>query len=141
MLMTLGTGIGGGIIIGGELHRGRSGSARVRSHPGRARRSAVRLRERGCWEQYAAVCPGRRARECRQAHTGRRHRLLGLGGGTPDGITGPSDVTQAAPEGDPIALALLPPCGGWLGQGLADLAAVLDPACFVSAAVSPRRGT
>ena len=40
-------------------------------------------------------------------------------------------ITQAATEGDPAALRCFQIVGGWLGQGLADLAAILDPACFV----------
>ena len=57
-------------------------------------------------------------------------KLLELGGGVPEGISGP-EITQAATEGDPAALRCFQTVGGWLGQGLADLAAVLDPACFV----------
>src|SRR5207248_6559671 len=53
-----------------------------------------------------------------------------LGGGRPEGIGGPQ-VTRAAREGDPGALRCFQTVGGWLGQGLADLAAILDPACFV----------
>ena len=48
----------------------------------------------------------------------------------PEGISGPV-ITQAAQEGDPAALRCFQIIGGWLGQGLADLAAILDPACFV----------
>jgi hypothetical protein len=48
----------------------------------------------------------------------------------PEGISGPV-ITQAAQEGDPAALRCFQIIGSWLGQGLADLAAVLDPACFV----------
>ena len=40
-------------------------------------------------------------------------------------------VTKAAREGDPAAIELFELIGGWLGQGMADLAAVLDPGCFV----------
>jgi glucokinase len=40
-------------------------------------------------------------------------------------------VAEAATEGDPAALRCFQTVGGWLGQGLADLAAILDPACFV----------
>jgi hypothetical protein len=57
-------------------------------------------------------------------------RLLQLGGGTPEGISGP-EITRAATEGDPAALRCFQIVGSWLGQGLADLAAILDPACFV----------
>jgi glucokinase len=57
-------------------------------------------------------------------------RLLQLGGGVAEGISGP-EITRAAAEGDPAALRCFQIIGGWLGQGLADLAAILDPACFV----------
>jgi len=40
-------------------------------------------------------------------------------------------VTQAAREGDAAALRCFEIVGGWLGHGLAALAAILDPACFV----------
>jgi glucokinase len=33
--------------------------------------------------------------------------------------------------GDPVALALFQAVGSWLGQGLADLTAVLDPGTFI----------
>ena len=86
---------------------------------------------RGCWEQY---CSGNalvaQAREFARRTAGGAIRLLQLGGGTPEGISGPV-ITQAATEGDPAALRCFQTVGGWLGQGLADLAAVLDPACFV----------
>jgi glucokinase len=55
---------------------------------------------------------------------------LHLGGGSADGIVGPS-VTQAALEGDAAALRCFEIVGGWLGTGLADLSAILDPGCFV----------
>ena len=57
-------------------------------------------------------------------------RLLALGGGEPEGIEA-VEVTQAANEGDPAALACFDEIGGWLGQGLADVAALLDPGVFV----------
>ena len=57
-------------------------------------------------------------------------RLMQLGGGVAEGISGP-EITKAASEGDPAALRCFQTIGGWLGQGLADLAAILDPACFV----------
>ena len=57
-------------------------------------------------------------------------RLLELGGGRPEGIEAP-EVTTAAQEGDPAALECFEVVGSWLGQGLADLAAVLDPGAFV----------
>src|SRR5262249_57189654 len=70
------------------------------------------------------------AREFARRAPGAAVRLLQLAGGSVEGITG-SQVTQAAREGDPVALRCFGTVGGWLGQGLADLAAILDPGCFV----------
>jgi len=132
MLVALGTGIGAAIIIGGELYRGRWGIA---GEPGHVRvvpdGRLCGCGNRGCWEQY---CSGNalvaEAREFARRTPGGAIRLLQLGGGVPEGISGPV-ITQAASEGDPAALRCFQIVGGWLGQGLADLAAVLDPACFV----------
>jgi glucokinase len=40
-------------------------------------------------------------------------------------------VTRAAMEGDAAAIRCFEIIGHWLGTGLADLAAILDPGCFV----------
>jgi glucokinase len=87
--------------------------------------------QRGCWEQYASG--GALVREARERAAENREdalMLLGLGDGTPEGITG-EHVTQAAKDGDPVAKAAFDALGHWVGQGLADLAAILDPECFV----------
>ncbi|MEP7024420.1 MAG: ROK family glucokinase [Actinomycetota bacterium] len=132
VLITVGTGIGGSIVINGELYRGRWG---VAGEPGHYRvvpdGRLCGCGNRGCWEQYASGnALVAEAREFAGRTAGGAVRLLQLGGGTPDGIDGPK-VTQAAREGDPGALRCFEIVGGWLGQGLADLAAILDPACFV----------
>ena len=132
MLVALGTGIGAAILIDGQLHRGRWGMA---GEPGHVRMvpdgRLCGCGNRGCWEQY---CSGNalvaEAREFARRTPEGAIRLLQLGGGAPEGISGPV-ITQAASEGDPAALRCFQTIGGWLGQGLADLAAVLDPACFV----------
>ena len=132
MLVALGTGIGAAIIIGGELYRGRWGIA---GEPGHVRvvpdGRLCGCGNRGCWEQY---CSGNalvaEAREFARRTPGGAIRLLQLAGGSPEGISGPV-ITQAATEGDPAALRCFQTVGGWLGQGLADLAAILDPPCFV----------
>ena len=132
MLVALGTGIGAAILIGGELYRGRWGMA---GEPGHIRvvpdGRLCGCGNRGCWEQY---CSGNalvaEAREFARRSPEGAIRLLQLGGGVPEGISGPV-ITRAATEGDPAALRCFQIVGGWLGQGLADLAAILDPACFV----------
>ena len=132
MIVNVGTGIGAAILVNGELYRGRWGIA---GEPGHVRvvpdGRLCGCGNRGCWEQY---CSGSalvaEAREFARRTPEGAIRLLQLGGGKPEGISGPQ-ITQAATEGDPGALRCFQIIGGWLGQGLADLAAILDPACFV----------
>jgi glucokinase len=132
VLVTVGTGIGGGIVLGGKLFRGSFGIAAEMGHfrvvPDGHRCGCG---NRGCWEQYASGrALVREAQEIAIASPAQAGELLALGGGTPEGITGPM-VTKAASSGDPAALECFRIVGTWLGQGLADLAAVLDPAVFV----------
>jgi glucokinase len=132
ILITVGTGIGAGIVIGGELYRGRWG---VAGEPGHYRvvpeGRLCGCGNRGCWEQYASGSAlVAEAREFARRSPGAAVRLLQLGGGMPEGISGP-EITLAAHEGDEAALRCFGIVGRWLGEGLADLAAILDPSCFV----------
>jgi glucokinase len=132
ILIAVGTGIGGALILGGDLYRGRWGMG---GEPGHYRvvpdGRLCGCGNRGCWEQYASGnALVAEARDLARRSPEGAMRLLQLGGGTPEGISGPQ-VTEAAREGDPAALRCFQIVGGWLGQGLADLAAILDPACFV----------
>jgi glucokinase len=132
VMITVGTGIGAGIVLDGRLYRGRWGSA---GEPGHYRAvpdgRLCGCGNRGCWEQYASGnALVAEARELARRAPGAAVQLLQLGGGTADGIDGPA-VTQAAREGDAGALSCFEIVGGWLGHGLADLAAILDPGCFV----------
>ncbi|HEU5034422.1 MAG TPA: ROK family glucokinase [Mycobacteriales bacterium] len=130
--LTIGTGIGGGIVLDGRLYRGQFGIAgepgHVRVVPGGRQCGCGNL---GCWEQY---CSGTAlVRAAREVATQRPHdagRLLELAGGKVEEIDGPV-VMRAAQEGDPAAVDCFTEVGRWLGQGLADLAAVLDPGRFV----------
>src|SRR3954469_3738193 len=132
LCVTVGTGIGGGIVLDGALYRGRFGIGAEFGHmqlvPGGRRCGCG---QRGCWEQY---CSGRallkEAREIADVQPEYGARLLALGGGEPEGIES-FEVTQAAREGDPAAVACFEEVGRWLGQGLANLAAVLDPGVFI----------
>ena len=86
---------------------------------------------RGCWEQYASGnALGREARELAAADSPVAQGLLSRVDGDAQAITGPI-VTAAAKDGDPVAIELLEEVGGWLGIGLANLAAALDPGTFV----------
>jgi glucokinase len=128
----VGTGIGAGIVINGQLYRGRWGIA---GEPGHYRvvpeGRLCGCGNRGCWEQYASGnALVAEAREFARRSPGAAVRLLQLGGGVVEGIDGP-EVTRAAREGDAVALRCFEIVGSWLGQGLAALAAMLDPDCFV----------
>ncbi len=132
MLITVGTGIGAGVVLDGRLYRGRWGSA---GEPGHYRvvpdGRLCGCGNRGCWEQYASGnALVAEARELARRSPSAAVRLLQLGGGIPDGIDGPA-VTHAAREGDAGALSCFEIVGNWLGHGLADLTAILDPGCFV----------
>ncbi|GAA5074240.1 glucokinase [Thermocatellispora tengchongensis] len=130
--ITLGTGIGGGIVLDGNLYRGRWGMGAELGHmqvvpEGRP----CGCDQRGCWEQYASGrALVRDAREIATAHPERAALMLELAGGTVDDIEG-EEVTEAARKGDPAALEAFGLLADWLGQGMADMAAVLDPGCFI----------
>jgi glucokinase len=130
--LTVGTGLGGGVVVGGELVRGAFGAAAEVGHmnlvPDGRPCGCGNL---GCWEQYAS---GRalvtEARERAAAAPEEARLLLELAEGRPEGITGPM-VTMGAIAGDPVALQSFRAVGAWLGHGMADLAAVLDPRTFI----------
>jgi glucokinase len=132
VMVTLGTGIGGGIVVDGRVQRGRSGMAGEFGHmvvvPDGHR---CECGNRGCLEQYASGnVLGREARELARAGSPVAVGLLERVGGDVDGLVGPV-VTAAAREGDACAIELFEDVGRWLGVGLANLAAALDPGLFV----------
>jgi len=132
VLLTIGTGVGGGVVLDGKLYRGHNGMAAEIGHltvvPGGRRCGCG---NRGCLERYASGrALVREARDLADVSPEYGARMLELGDGEPEGITGP-EVTQAAREGDPAALEAFAVIGAWLGGGLASLAALLDPDMFV----------
>jgi glucokinase len=132
VMVTVGTGVGGGLVLGGLLRRGFHGIGGEIGHltvvPEGLPCGCGRT---GCWEQYASG--NALVREARRLALRRRadaSLLLSLGDGTPEGVQG-VHVTEAARLGDVVALAAFDYVGAWLGRGMADLAAVLDPPVFV----------
>lgn len=103
--ITLGTGLGGGIIIGNKLRRGRFGVAAEFGH--------VRVvpdgllcgcGSQGCWEQYASGrALVRYAKQRANATPENAQVLLALGDGTPESIEG-RHISAAARQGDPVAI-------------------------------------
>ena len=130
--VTLGTVIGGGIVFDGTVQRGRHGMAGEFGHmvvvPDGHR---CECGNRGCLEQYASGnVLGREARELARASSPVTVPLMQRVDGDVDALVGPL-ITEAAQDGDPCAIELFEEVGRWLGIGLANLAAALDPGLFV----------
>ena len=125
---------GGGVIINNQLLRGTNGFAAEIGHiPLVPHGRPCGCGRFGCWEAYSSGnALVREARDVATDSPAVAARLLELGGGEPQGITGLM-VTQAAQEGDATAIECFNTLGRWMGAGLADLAAVLDPEIFVLA--------
>jgi glucokinase len=132
LCVTLGTGIGGALVIDNRLFRGVNGMAGEFGHiqvvPDGHR---CECGNRGCWEQYASGnALVRDARELVLANSPVAHRLRDIVDGDASKLTGPL-ITQAARDGDPLALELLDDMGTWLGVGLAGMTAAFDPGCII----------
>lgn len=132
LMLTVGTGIGGGIVVNGDLYRGAFGIAAEIGH--------IRVvpeghlcgcGARGCFEQYGSGnALMRHAREAIAASPDIARNLLSRGDGTLEGLTGKA-ITDAARDGDAVALAAFNTTGQWLGAGIASLSVILDPECVV----------
>ncbi len=132
VMVTLGTGIGGAIVIDGQPYRGRFGVAGEFGHmPVVPDGLPCDCGTRGCGEQYASGrVLTRRGRAAATEGTPLGQRLLDAAGGSVQDIQG-SHVTEAARVGDEEAAAWFADVGDWLGVGMANLAAALDPGVLV----------
>jgi len=130
ILVTLGTGIGGGLIINGVPFVGHHGYAGEFGHQLIDSRGVRCTCGRdGCWETVASGrALGRFGREAAQA--GEAPAVVERAGGDPENVRG-EHVTSAAVEGDPGALAILDTFSYWVGVGLANLTQVFDPECII----------
>jgi glucokinase len=126
LLVTVGTGVGGGIVIGRKLYRGAHGFAAEIGHfivePDGP---LCGCGNRGCWEQVASGrAIDRLGREAAEDHL--EALFVRAAGGDPSKVTGPL-VTEAAKQGDAVAIGILEEVGRRLGQGIAGLVNILDP--------------
>ena len=132
VMVNLGTGIGGGLVLGGQVFRGRHGIAGEFGHM-QVVPNGIRCEcgNKGCWEQYASGnALVREARALWESGSPTVTDDLRSMVGRPEDLTGPL-ITEAARRGDRLARELLCEIGTWLGIGIADLAAALDPGTFV----------
>lgn len=130
VMVTLGTGIGGGIVAEGRLVLGHNGFAGEFGHmvvdPGGPPCPCGR---HGCWERYASGSGlARLARDA--ALGGRIGRVVELAGGDVHAVRG-EHVQQAAREGDAGARAVVDAFARWVAVGLVNLTNALDPQAFV----------
>ncbi|MEG9225583.1 ROK family protein [Aeromicrobium sp. Sec7.5] len=119
LAVTVGTGVGGGLVVNGHLVRGAHGIAAEVGHI-RFERGGLLCGcgLHGCLEQYASGTALERRAE---------GRLVGPDGGP---VSGP-EITRLANQDDPAACALLAEFGRDLGEGIATLVAVIDPEVIV----------
>jgi glucokinase len=124
VFVTLGTGIGGGVITHGVLMRGAQGSGGELGHVTiEATGPRCACGNHGCLEALASgTAIARRARELAienpDSALGRlatRRQILG------------EDVTELAREGDEVALSVLDEIGRWLGVGLGAFVNIFNP--------------
>lgn len=124
VLITLGTGIGGGIVLNGALVKGANGWAGEFGHvivePGGRPCGCGRS---GCLETYASATGLQRTALLRLAETTKKSKLRVL---VADGLQA-KDIYLAAKTGDELALAIFKEVGQKLGLALANIAAIFDP--------------
>ena len=123
LLVTLGTGIGGAVVVDGRIHRGRSFAGEIGHmtyEPGGLQCDCGR---RGCWEAVAsgpALVRLARKSIAQNPDGALAHHFSG------GGVRG-EDITGAADAGDETARSLVAQVGADLGRGLCNLIAILDP--------------
>lgn len=131
-MLTIGTGLGGGFINKGQLFRGAHGVATEFGHMRAVPNGHLcGCGARGCYEQYAAGSALlRHAREAINASPELARNLLARGNGTLEGMTG-QHITDAARDGDSVAIAAFTTTAEWIGSAAANLVAALDPEAII----------
>ena len=131
VMLTIGTGIGGGLILGGEIYRGATGAGAELGHV------AIQMDGPGC----PGSCPNRGCVEALASGTALGREGLAAAEGRPDSTLGKllaegkevdgEAVTLAARGGDETAIGVFELIGGRLGVALASFANVFEPEVIV----------
>jgi glucokinase len=129
-MVTVGTGIGGGIIIGGRIYRGHYGVGAELGHMVIDPDGPVcGCGNRGCWEAVASGnAIGRLARQ--RVEGGAGAGVLAAAGGRIEDITGEL-VGEMGVAGDAFARDVVEEIGRLLGIGLANIVNIFDPEVIV----------
>jgi glucokinase len=132
IILTIGTGLGGGMVINGELYRGANGTAAEFGHM-RVVANGIPCGcgVDGCFERYASGSGLMlHTKKLIDEDPNGAKSLLAKGDGTYAGLLG-KHITTAALEGDPLAIEALAITGHWIGAGISTLSAILDPSLVV----------
>ncbi|MBE5865355.1 MAG: ROK family glucokinase [Lachnospiraceae bacterium] len=124
--VTLGTGVGGGIIIGGKILSGATGAGGEigHMHVEDAETESCGCKNKGCLEQYASATGIVRLAKRRLAKDDKASVLR-------EGTISAKSVFDAVKAGDEVAVEIAEQFGEYLGKGLANVAAVVNPEIFV----------
>lgn len=124
--VTLGTGVGGGIIIGGRILTGATGAGGEigHIHLNDEETEECGCRNKGCLEQYASATGIVRLAKRRLALDDKASLLR-------NSEISAKTVFDAVKEGDELAIEIARQFGDYLGKGLAVVAAVVNPEIFV----------
>ena len=130
LLVTLGTGIGGALIVDGRIHRGAFGMAGEPGHMVVNPRGLICACEKqGCWEAYASAA-GLKNLAIDKAKNGRLQQINDKVQGDLNKIAS-EDITQAARRGDIQSVELIDDFAYWIALGLTNCAALLDPELII----------
>ncbi len=123
---TLGTGVGGGLVINGRLHLGIGGTAGELGHQTiDFNGPQCGCGNHGCVETYASG-PAIAAMGMKAVAQGQKTRIAELVNYDMNKIT-PAIISQAAQEGDPIAIDIYEQAGYALGVGIANVMVMVTP--------------
>jgi glucokinase len=124
IVVTLGTGVGGGLILNGRLYSGMGAAGEVGHILLEPEGELCNCGRRGCWERYASATGLiRMTREAMEAHPESLLHAAAQRSGSVDGRT----AFQAAGQGDPAALALCERYAAYVAAGVVDLLNILHP--------------
>jgi glucokinase len=139
VFLTMGTGIGGGLILDGRLYRGANDLAGEIGHQTILMNGPLcGCGKRGCLEALASgPAIARLARESMMY--GRHKRVLARAGGKPANITA-AHVVEAAKEGDAFARQILEEAGTYMGVGIANILQILNPERVILGTIAVHAG-
>ncbi len=118
VFLTMGTGLGAGLIINGQIYHGSSDMAGEVGHVRMAEDGPVQYGKAGSWEAFSSG-----AGLVSLAHWAQPGQWL-------EDLT-PREVIRRALDGDPAAREIVTEAGRWFGRGLAMLVDVLNPDVIV----------